>query len=222
MTYLENMESLVLHHPPVVLELPHYQLEIVARINVSRHDLVELTVEQDFSQQLDALALGDITFRSYQNVVVPLEEHVEVGADVLRYQRLMLGEQQAERVEGVGADFKRRLVDPAEEVPEDAAAGRGLAGVDFVVYVDRLAVGHRFVVEDDGRHGVPFESFLQDATAWAGALPAPVAVAKRDDELGLLVNDLSQSVGLRGCAAWTPPAEDVGDNSLGVFARLEG
>jgi len=171
------MEPLVLHHPPVVLELPHDQLEIVARIDVARHDLVELTVEQDFSQQLDALALGDITLRSYQNVIVPLKEHVEVCTDVLRNERLVLGEQQAEGVEGVGADFKGRLVDPAKEVPEDAAAGRGLAGVDFVVDVDRLAVRHGLVVQDDGRHGIPLEGFLQNPTARACAFPAAVAIA---------------------------------------------
>lgn len=158
------METLVLHHPPIILQLPHDQLEIVSRIDIARHDLVELTVEQDLSQQLDALPLRDITLRSYQNVVVALKEHVKVGTDVLCDQRLVLREEKAESVEGVGADLERGLVDPAEEVPEDSAAGGGLAGIDVGVDVDCFAVGKRFIVEDHSGDGIPFEGFLDDKT----------------------------------------------------------
>lgn len=216
------MESLVLHHPPIVLELPHDQLQIIPRVDIARHDLVELTVQQDLSQQLDALALGDITLRSYQDVIVALEEHVKVRADVLRDQGLVLGEQQAERVEGVRADFEGRLVDPAEELPEHALAGGGFAGVDVGVDVNCLAVREWLVVQDHGGNGVPFEGFLQDATAGTSALAAVVAIAKSNDEFGLLPDDITQSIGLSGRAVRTPKPEDVRDDSLGVLARFKG
>lgn len=222
MFYLEDVESLVLHHPPVVFQLPHDELEVVARVDVARHDLVELTVEQDLAQQLDALALCDVALRSYQDVVVALEEQVEVRADVLRHQRLVFCEQQAEGVEGVRADFEGGLVDPAEEGPEDAAAGRRGGRVDVVVDVDRLTVRQRLVVEDDGGDCVPLEGLLQDAAAGAGALATLVALAQRDDDLGLLADDLAQGVGLAGGAAGAAEAENVGDDGLRVLAGLEG
>lgn len=219
--YLEHMEALVLHHPSVVLELPHDQLQIVPRVDIARHDLVELTVQQDLSQQLDALSLGDITLRPYQDVVVALEEQIKVRANVLRDQGLMLGEQQAEGVEGVGADFEGGLVDPAEEFPEDALAGARLAGVDVGVDVDCLAVRERLVVQYDSGDGVPFESFLQDAAAGTGALAAVVAVAESNNEFGLLPDDIAQGVRFRGRAVRAPKPKDVRDDSLSVLARFK-
>jgi len=216
------MESLVLHHPSVVLELPHDQFQIISRIDIARHDLVKLAIQQDFSQQLDALALCNIALRSYQNVVVALEEHIKVGADVLRDQRLMLSEQQAKSIERVGADFERRLVDPAEEFPEHALAGGRLAGVDVGVYVDCLAVREWLVVQYHGGNGVPFESFLQDAAARTCALAAVITVAKSDDEFGLFPDDIAQSVGLRRRAVRAPKPENIRDDSLGILARFEG
>ena len=215
------MESLVLHHPPIILELPHDQLQIIPRVDIARHDLVELTVQQNLSQQLYTLSLRHITLRPYQNVIVALKEHVKVRADVLRDQGLVLGEQQAESVESVRADFERRLVDPAEEFPEHALAGGGFAGVDVGVDVDCFAVRERLVVQDNGGDGVPFESFFQDAAAGTGALAAVVTVAESNDELGLLPDDIAQSVGFCGSAVWAPKPENIRDNRLGVLARFK-
>lgn len=216
------MEPLILYHPPVILQLPHDELQVIARVDIARHDLVELTVEQDLAQQLDALALRHITLRSYQNVVIAREEQIKIRADELRYQRLVLGQQQAEGVEGVGADFEGRFIDPAEEGPKHALAGAGFARVHVVVDVNRLAVRQRLVVQDHGGHGVPLQRFFQDAAAGAGALAALVALAQRDDDLGLLADDLAQGVGLAGSASRAPKPEDVGDDGLGVLAGLEG
>ena len=82
-SHLEDVEAFILHHPPIVLQLPHDELQVLARIHVFRHDLVELSVQQDLSQQLDALPLGNITLRSYQNIIVLLEEELKVGGNEL-------------------------------------------------------------------------------------------------------------------------------------------
>lgn len=215
------MEPLVLHHPPIILELPHDQLQVIPRVDISRHDLVELTIQQHLPQQLNTLPLRNITLRPYQNVIVPLKEHIKVRANVLRDQRFVLGEQQAESIESVRADFERRLVDPAEELPEHALAGGGLAGVDVGVDIDCFAVRQRLVVEDHSGDGVPFESFFQDAAAGTGALAAVVAVAEGDDEFGLFADDISQGIRLCGRTVRAPKPKDVRDNSLCVLARFK-
>lgn len=215
------METFILHHPPIVLELPHDQLQIIPRVDISRHDLVELTIQQHLPQQLNALPLRNITLRPYQNVIVPLEEHIKVRANVLCDQRLVLREQQAESVEGVRADFEGRLVDPAEELPEHALAGGGLAGVDVGVDIDCFAVREGFVVEDDGGDGVPLERFFQDAAAGTGALAAVVAVAEGDDEFGLFADDIAKGIRLCRRAVRAPKPEDVRDDGLGIFARFK-
>lgn len=59
-SYLEDVESLILYHTSIILQLPHDKLQIVSRIDISRHDFVELPIEQYFAKQLDALPLGDV------------------------------------------------------------------------------------------------------------------------------------------------------------------
>lgn len=134
----------------------------------------------------------------------------------------MLGEQQAESVESVGADFEGRLVDPAKELPEHAVARGRLAGVDVGVDVDGFAVGKRFVVQDNGSDGIPFESFLQNTTARTCALPAVVAIAECDNKFRLPSDDIAESIGLGRRAIRAPKPENVRDDGLGVFARFEG
>lgn len=86
------MEAFILHHLPIVFELPHDQLEIFAGFNVSGHDFVELAVQQDLSQQLDGLPFRDIAFGLDQYVVVLFEEQCKVSIDVFGHHGFVLDE----------------------------------------------------------------------------------------------------------------------------------
>ena len=44
-THFEDVKTFVLHHLAVVLELPHDELEVFPRFNVSCHDIVELSIQ---------------------------------------------------------------------------------------------------------------------------------------------------------------------------------
>ena len=50
------------------------------------------------------------------------EEHGIVGGEVLRDEVLVFCEELSESGESISADFEAALVDPLEEVPEDALA----------------------------------------------------------------------------------------------------
>jgi len=89
-TYLEHMKALVLHHLPVVLELPHDELQVITRRDIAGHDIVKLTVQEHFAQQLDRLALGHVALRPDQRVVVSVEEEVEVCVDKFGHHALVL------------------------------------------------------------------------------------------------------------------------------------
>lgn len=43
--HLENVECFVLDHLSVVLELPHDELQIITRLDIASHDVVELAVK---------------------------------------------------------------------------------------------------------------------------------------------------------------------------------
>lgn len=43
--HLENVECFVLDHLSVVLELPHDELQVVTRLDIASHDVVELAVK---------------------------------------------------------------------------------------------------------------------------------------------------------------------------------
>jgi hypothetical protein len=140
------------------------------------------------------------------------------------------------RRKGIGAHFKRRLDDPVEEAPEDAAARRRAGRVHVGEAARRdlagAALRRRLVVQDQGGDGVELERLAQDAAAGHGALAALVAVAQGDDDLraradevvhgerlGGLLLLLVLRVGARGGRA---VAQRVGKDELGVLAGLEG
>jgi len=68
------VESFVLHHFAIIAQQFHAQLEVLPALHISHHYVVIRTVQQDLSQQLDALPLGHIRVRLYQNIVESLEE----------------------------------------------------------------------------------------------------------------------------------------------------
>ena len=61
-TYLEDVEALVIDHPPVVPQQLHDDLKMLARIHVLRHHAVVCSVEQNLAQQLDGLSLRHVAF----------------------------------------------------------------------------------------------------------------------------------------------------------------
>ena len=140
MLYLEDVEGFVLHHPPVVFQLPHDKLQVITRIDISRHDLVELPIQKYLAKKFDGLSFRDIAVALNKNIVVFVEEQFEVRTDVLRNQLLVFRKEKPEAVESICRDLKRRLVDPIEELPENTLAGTLLRDIDVVVDVNGFAV----------------------------------------------------------------------------------
>lgn len=61
--HLEHVESFVLHHFPVVSKKVHAYLQMLAAIDVRRHDAVVGPVQQEFTKKFDRLSFGDIAVR---------------------------------------------------------------------------------------------------------------------------------------------------------------
>lgn len=72
------MKALVLYHLPIISQEFHAQLEILAALDIGHHHVVVGTVQQDLSQKLDALPLGDVRVRLHQRRVEHPEKPVEV------------------------------------------------------------------------------------------------------------------------------------------------
>jgi hypothetical protein len=101
-THLEHVESLVVDHLAVVPQQLHDNLEVFARVDILRHDVVVGPVEQDLPEQLDRLALRDVTFRLNQHRVVLLEEHDKVCLQERCDQGLVLGKNFLEKSACIG------------------------------------------------------------------------------------------------------------------------
>lgn len=226
-THLEDMKGFILHHPPIILELPHYELQVLPALHISTHALVETPIQQYLPQQFDTLSLCHITLALDQRLVIPRKEHVEIRINVLCHETLVFCQNQSKTIECVGGDFEAGLIDPCEEFPKCALSACGVGDVDVGVDVEDCAVGTRFVVENYGCDGVVFQCFFEDSAAGAGAFAAGVAVAEGDDDFGLFADYFAQGVGFgvvvwRGYVAGLAEAEDVGDDGLGVFTGFEG
>lgn len=59
-THLENVETLVLHHLPIVAQEFHAKLEIFSAIHIGHHHIIICAVQQDLSEKLDTLSLGHV------------------------------------------------------------------------------------------------------------------------------------------------------------------
>lgn len=75
-----------------------------------------------------------------------MEKSVKVGVDILCHKTFVLGQDESETVKGVGRDLEAGLVDPGEELPEDALSRGLLRDVHVVVDVLGLAICARLVV----------------------------------------------------------------------------
>lgn len=54
------MECLVLDHLPLIAQQLHVQFEMFTAGDVPRHELVVAAVEEEFSEEFDALPFGDV------------------------------------------------------------------------------------------------------------------------------------------------------------------
>lgn len=68
-THLEDVEGLKLDVAALVPEQVHHHLEVGLVGDVARHDLVVGSVEEDFSEELDRLAFGDVVGREDESRV---------------------------------------------------------------------------------------------------------------------------------------------------------
>lgn len=68
-THLEDVEGLKLDVAALVPEQVHHHLEVGLIGDVARHDLVVGSVEEDFSEELDGLAFGDVVGREDESRV---------------------------------------------------------------------------------------------------------------------------------------------------------
>lgn len=87
------MKPFVLDHLAVVAEEVHADLEVLAAVDVGRHDVVVGAVEEDLAEQLDALALGDVAVGLDEGFVVLVEEELKVDGEVTRDEVLVFGEE---------------------------------------------------------------------------------------------------------------------------------
>lgn len=58
--HLEHVEPFVLDHFPVVSEKVHAYFQVLAAVDVRRHDAVVGPVQQEFAKEFDRLSFGDI------------------------------------------------------------------------------------------------------------------------------------------------------------------
>lgn len=84
--HLEDVETFVVDHASIVPQQLHDDLQVLARINVLRHDVVVGSVEEDLAQQLDRLPLCNVAFRLDQYRVVSRKERIEIRLQVARHQ----------------------------------------------------------------------------------------------------------------------------------------
>lgn len=78
------MKAFILYHLPIVPQEVHTNLQVRPLIHVSGHNIVVRPVEQDFSQKLYRLPLGDIGIRIYQYAVVSVKKEIKVRVQVVR------------------------------------------------------------------------------------------------------------------------------------------
>lgn len=76
--YFEHVKTLVLNHLPIVAEQIHANFEVVTPIDIRSHNGIVGAIEQNFSQEFDRLAFGDIAAGLHQSAVIFLEKHIEV------------------------------------------------------------------------------------------------------------------------------------------------
>lgn len=60
---LEHVEPFILDHFPVVSKEIHAYFQVLATIDVSRHDAIVGAVQQQFAKEFDGLSFGDIAVR---------------------------------------------------------------------------------------------------------------------------------------------------------------
>lgn len=84
--HLEHVKSFVLDHFPVVSEKIHAYFQVLAAVDVRRHDAVVGPVQQKFAKEFDRLSFGDIAVRLHQSIVVFIKEEVEVCGEIFRNQ----------------------------------------------------------------------------------------------------------------------------------------
>ena len=115
--YFKNMKGLELNIATLLTQHVHHELEIVGIADVSGHDSEVVSVEKQLAEQLERLPPCDVVVRMEQLLVV-LEEDVVVLLEEGGTQRLVLGEQVAEREERVRSDVERRQLHVLEELVE--------------------------------------------------------------------------------------------------------
>lgn len=86
---LKDVKALVLHHLAVVAEEVHADLEVLAPVDIGRHDVVVGAVQQYLAEKLDRLPLRDVAVGLDQYVVVPVEKELKVDGKVSRYELLV-------------------------------------------------------------------------------------------------------------------------------------
>ena len=114
------MEGLELDVGRRVPQEIHHRLEVFAGRNVPHHDAEVAAVQQQLSQELEGPPPGHVV-AVFQEQLVVLEHHVEVGVEKRRRDFLVLrgDEEVAERVEGVGRHLEVGQVHVrVEELPQ--------------------------------------------------------------------------------------------------------
>lgn len=111
------MKGLELNISTLLAQHVHHELEIVRIANVSGHYGEVVAVEEQLAEQFERLTPRDVVVRVEEFLVV-FEEDVVVLFEKAGTQRLVFGQEVAEREERVRGDVERGQLDVVEELVE--------------------------------------------------------------------------------------------------------
>lgn len=80
--HLENMKALILDHFPIIPQKIHTYFQVFAAVHICRHHAIVGTVQQNFAEELDGLALCNVAIRLNERIIVFVEEEIEVCGKV--------------------------------------------------------------------------------------------------------------------------------------------
>jgi hypothetical protein len=121
----------------------------------------------------------------------------------------------------IRTDFKGSLVDPGEELPEDAIPRHTRVFID-VLPPEAIRFRRGLVVENDDRHVLMLQGLPQHHAAGHGALPMVVASAELRDDLWPRIDDMGYGRGVWRYLVRLLVPKDMREDGLCIFAGLKG
>ena len=90
-SYLENVEPLVLNHFAIIFEQLHAEFQILPALHICHHHAVIGSIQQDLTEKLYTLALGNIGTR-LDECIEARKEEIKVSGEVRGHKTLVTSE----------------------------------------------------------------------------------------------------------------------------------